>query len=198
MGFGGQQRDPVRIVAVALGFLGVLAVLRPSIAHDQVIFAMAGIGAGATSAMAMMQVRQLGAIGEPEWRTVIYFSLAVCLSSLIVLVGTGWPTLGLGTYLALGAVGLSGMCGQLAVTRAFGRGSTLLTAALQYTTIIFAALIGVGFWGDYLDVLAWCGMALIILAGLISVWRTVKESRAATIAAGAAAANAGPRPRRPR
>src|SRR3546814_18578339 len=37
LGWGGTQRDPVRIVAVALGFLGVLAVLRPSIAHEHLL-----------------------------------------------------------------------------------------------------------------------------------------------------------------
>ena len=80
-------------------------------------------------------------------------------------------------YLALIAVGLTGLCGQLAVTRAFGKGAPLLTAALQYSTIIFAALLGVGFWGDYLDWLACAGILLIIFAGLLSVWRTMRENR---------------------
>lgn len=35
LGWGGAQRDPVRIGAVALGFLGVVAVLRPSINESQ-------------------------------------------------------------------------------------------------------------------------------------------------------------------
>jgi len=177
MGFGGQQRDPIRISAVVLGFLGVLAVLRPSLGANQLLPALSGVGSGALAAVAMMQLRQLGAVGEPEWRTVLYFSLAVCATSLLALVSSGWASLDITAYLALGAVGLAGLCGQLAVTRAFGKGSALLTAALQYSTIIFAALLGVGFWGDYLDTIAWCGMALIIVAGLISVWRTMQESR---------------------
>lgn len=177
MGPGGQQRDPIRIGAVALGFLGVLAMLRPSLGADQMVAALAGVGSGAFAAVAMMQLRQLGTVGELEWRTVLYFSLAVCLTSLVALGLEGWASLDVTAYLALGAVGLAGLCGQLAVTRAFGRGSALLTAALQYSTIIFAALLGVGFWGDYLDMIAWFGMMLIIFAGLLSVWRTVQESR---------------------
>jgi len=55
----------------------------------------------------------------------------------------------------------------------------LLTAALQYTTIIFAALLGVGFFGDQLDAWAWGGIGLIIFAGLLSVWRTMRENRMA-------------------
>ena len=171
-----QPRDVARIAAVALGFLGVIAVLRPSIGDDQVLAASAGLGAGALAAIAMMQLRHLGTLGEPEWRTVLYFSITVCLTSLLALTGQGWHAVDITGYLALGAVGLCGLCGQLAVTRAFGRGSPLLTAALQYTTIIFAALLGVGFWGDFLDLWAWLGMALIIFAGLLSVWRTMSES----------------------
>lgn len=77
----------------------------------------------------------------------------------------------------LAGVGLSGLFGQLTMTRAFGLGSALLTAALQYTTIIFAALIGIAFWGDVPDWLAWAGMALIIGSGLLSAWRTYSEDR---------------------
>ncbi|WP_459618101.1 DMT family transporter [Bordetella sp. 2513F-2] len=178
LGWGGSQRDPVRIVAVALGFLGVIAVLRPSINPDQWLAAALGLTAGATSAVAMLQIRQLGRVGEPEWRTVLFFSLSVCLTSFVGLVWQGWGQADLMGYCALFGVGVAGLFGQLAMTRAFGQGSALLTAALQYTTIIFAALIGLGFWGDHLDALAWAGMGLIIFAGLLSVWRTMREPAA--------------------
>jgi S-adenosylmethionine uptake transporter len=79
--------------------------------------------------------------------------------------------------LTLVGIGCAGLVGQLTMTRAFGLGSTLLTAALQYATIIFAALLGVVFWGDRPAVLAWAGMGLIIASGLLSIWRTYAESR---------------------
>ncbi|ANY15723.1 DMT family transporter [Bordetella pseudohinzii] len=175
LGWGGAQRDLVRVVAVVLGFLGVIAVLRPSINDDQWLAALLGLLAGALSAIAMMQIRQLGRVGEPEWRTVLFFSLAVCLSSVVGLALQGWGSADLMGYFALVGVGTAGLFGQLAMTRAFGHGSALLTAALQYTTIIFAAFIGVGVWGDMLDSLAWAGMGLIIAAGLLSVWRTMRD-----------------------
>ncbi|MGX5660055.1 DMT family transporter [Castellaniella ginsengisoli] len=176
--FGGAQRDPVRVLAVLAGFLGVLGVLRPSIQHDQWLAALMGLGAGGLAAIAMMQIRQLGQVGEPEWRTVLLFSLGVCASGLGGIALQGWRTSDPLALLALVGLGLAGLVGQLAMTRAFGLGSTLLTAALQYVTIIFAALIGVLFWGDRPAPLAWAGMALIIGSGLLSVWRTYTEARA--------------------
>ena len=136
LGWGGAQRDAVRITAVALGFLGVIAVLRPSINDDQWLAALLGLTAGAMSAVAMMQIRQLGRIGEPEWRTVLFFSVAVCLSSAAGLGFDGWGQADWPGYAALVGVGVAGLFGQLAMTRAFGLGSALLTAALQYSTII--------------------------------------------------------------
>ncbi|MDN5843596.1 MAG: DMT family transporter [Alcaligenaceae bacterium] len=175
--WGGSQRDPVRILAVVLGFLGVLGVLRPSIERDQWIAALIGLGAGATAAIAMMQIRQLGREGEAEWRTVLLFSTGACLSGVVGLGAMGWRAVDLPAMLSLLGLGSCGLIGQLAVTRAFGLGSTLLTAALQYSTIVFAALLGVVFWGDRPAALAWAGMALIIGSGLLSVWRTYTEDR---------------------
>lgn len=174
LGWGGAQRDPIRILAVVLGFVGVISILRPSVNDDQWLAASFGLIAGATSAVAMMQIRQLGRVGEPEWRTVLFFSTGVCLSSALGLAIDGWGYTGWQGYLALVGIGTAGMFGQLAMTRAFGVGSALLTAALQYTTIIFAALLGMGLWGDRPDGLAWAGMGLIIAAGLLSVWRTMR------------------------
>ncbi|WP_298015074.1 DMT family transporter [uncultured Castellaniella sp.] len=175
--FGGAQRDPVRVLAVLAGFLGVLGILRPSVEHDQWLAALMGLGAGGLAAIAMMQIRQLGQIGEPEWRTVLLFSIGVCISGVVGIGAQGWRTSDPLALLALTGLGLAGLVGQLTMTRAFGLGSTLLTAALQYTTIIFAALIGILFWGDRPAPLAWAGMALIIGSGLLSVWRTHMESR---------------------
>jgi len=177
LGWGAGQRDPVRILAVLLGFFGVVGVLRPSIEHDHWLAAAFGLGAGALSAVAMLQIRQLGRVGEPEWRTVLIFSSAVCLSSFGGLGIEGWAHLDVKAWLALTGLGVVGMVGQLAMTRAFGLGSALLTAALQYTTIIFAALLGIIFWGDHPDLIAWAGMALIIASGLLSIWRTYSEDR---------------------
>lgn len=174
---GGSQRDPVRIVAVTLGFIGVLAIMRPSVGSEQWLAASIGLCAGAFAAVAMMQIRELGRVGEPEWRTVLIFSCCVCLTGIVGMAFVGWRNIDVVAWLALLGVGCFGLVGQLAMTRAFGLGSALLTAALQYTTIIFAALMGVVFWDDLPDAIAWGGMALIVASGMLSIWRTYSESR---------------------
>ncbi len=55
------------------------------------------------------------------------------------------------------------------MTRAYGKGSTLVSAALSYSGIVFASVLGILIWDDVLPAVAWLGIALIILAGIIAI-----------------------------
>ena len=172
---GATHRDPVCIASVVFGFLGVLAVLQPSLSIQQLVPAALGLLAGGLAAIAMMQIRTIGRLGEPEWRTVLIFSAIVVASSVIGLIIGDWGAADWVGWASLLAIGASGLVGQLAMTRAFGQGSALLNAALQYTTIIFAALIGLGFWDESLNIIGVAGIACVISAGLLSIWRTMRS-----------------------
>ena len=172
---GAAHRDLVCIVSVVLGFLGVLAVLQPSLSVQQLLPAALGLLAGGLAAIAMMQIRSIGRMGEPEWRTVLIFSVVVVASSVIGLIIGDWGAADWVGWASLLAIGASGLVGQLTMTRAFGQGSALLNAALQYTTIIFAALIGLGFWDESIDVIGVTGIVCVISAGLLSIWRTMRS-----------------------
>src|SRR3546814_1201066 len=68
-------------------------------------------------------------------RTDPLFPYTTLFRSLVGLALEGWKDIGVVAWFALTGVGVLGLVGQLAMTRAFGLGSALLTAALQYTTI---------------------------------------------------------------
>jgi len=63
-------------------------------------------------------------------------------------------------------VGLLATTAQWLMTRAYGRGKTLVNASLQYLGIVFSALYGVLLFKDALGASALLGIALIIAAGL--------------------------------
>jgi len=161
--------------SVLAGFAGVAMVLRPTIQPEQLIGALVGLLSGVTAALAYLQVSALSKVGEPETRTVFYFSLGAVLVGGLGMVFAGaspwlWPS-----ALWLLPIGLLAVLGQLCMTRAYASGATLLVANLQYSGIVFAALYGLLIFGDQLPLVGWLGMALIIASGIAA---TVLRERA--------------------
>lgn len=151
---------------VLAGFAGVAMVLRPTLQPDQFVGALVGLLSGVTSALAYLQVSALSRVGEPETRTVFYFSVGAVLAGALGMVFTGaspwhWPA-----ALWLLPIGLLAVLGQLCMTRAYASGATLVVANLQYSGIVFAGIYSLTIFGDRLPLIGWLGMGLIIASGI--------------------------------
>lgn len=156
--------------AVLVGFAGVALVLRPTIEADQGMGGLVGLLSGLASALAYLQVSALSRVGEPETRTVFYFSLGALVVGLAgtLLIGASpwvWPHV-----LWLLPIGLLAVLGQLCMTRAYASGATLVVANLQYFGIAFAALYGILIFGDELPLTGWIGMGLIVASGIAATF----------------------------
>ncbi len=159
-------------LTVAAGFAGVVLVLRPAIAQDQHVAALVGLASGMMAALAYMQVATLGRLGEPETRTVFYFSTGSALAGAAATSFTGWHGLDAPAAWWLLPISLLAVLGQLCLTRAYTRGGTMLVANLQYSGIVFASLYGVALFGEYLPLTGWLGIALITASGMAAtLWR---------------------------
>jgi S-adenosylmethionine uptake transporter len=179
------------LVAVGASFFGVILVLQPAFEAKQWIGGLAGVASSVISAMAYMQVRKLGQMGEPEYRVVFYFSLTTTVTGLAgVLSGdgasasTGQPfhshTPG-GVVLLLG-IGCAALMAQMAMTRAYRVGKVLVVANLQYTGIVFSSLWGLALWGDRFDWHVWMGIGVILASGIAATfYNTRKTVRGAAI-----------------
>jgi S-adenosylmethionine uptake transporter len=176
-----QGRDaPVRqqaplFLAVLAGFGGVAMLLRPTLAPDQVLGALVGLMSGIFAALAYLQVSALSRAGEPESRTVFYFSIGAVLAGLLGMVFVGATPLTWPAALWLLPIGLLAVFGQLCMTRAYASGATLVVANLQYSGIVFAAIYSLTIFGDRLPLMGWLGMGLIIVSGVTA---TVLRARA--------------------
>ena len=167
-----ERLRPALVAAVLVGFVGVALLLRPSFAQSQILAGLMAVASGLFAAMAYYNVRQLGGLGEPEWRVVFYFSLLSALGGLAWVLGAGGfrAVDGEGALLLLG-VGGFGALAQLAMTRAYRHGKTLATAGLAYSTVVFSSLIGVLLWGETLPLPSWLAVALIVASGVLaSYW----------------------------
>ncbi|MBW7861643.1 MAG: DMT family transporter [Rhodocyclaceae bacterium] len=163
--FRERLRWPV-LASVLLGFAGVVLLLQPTLSPDQWLGAAAGLGSGLIASFAYLSVRELGRAGEPEVRTVFWFSATTTLLGLPWATGSTITTTDPGGWAALAGIGLFGGAAQFAMTRAYRFGKTIVSANLAYTTVIFSSLFGVWFWDETLPLGAWVAIALIIASGV--------------------------------
>jgi drug/metabolite transporter (DMT)-like permease len=165
-----ERFKPMLVVALLMGLCGVAILLRPTFSDDNLHAGLIGLASGFFAACAYVNVKKLGEVGEPEWRVVFYFGVAGLIGSAIVqMIWQGafkpvttaniWPLI---------AMGLAATLAQLAMTRAYHSGSTLVVGAFAYSTVVFAAIFGLVFFNERLPLIAWIGMAVVVASGMLA------------------------------
>jgi drug/metabolite transporter (DMT)-like permease len=171
-----ERPDAIVAVAVVLGLSATLVLLKPTIAADKWVAGIVGLLSGAMSAVTYYNVRELSRVVEPESRIVFYYGVFGSLGALVLAIPFGWHVPTSTTIWPLLGVAFMGTLGQIFMTRAFGQGTTLVSAVLSYSGIVFSSLFGIWIFGDDLPWSSWLAIAMIIAAGVIAL-RTTSRSR---------------------
>lgn len=167
----GKGDQPHALLATVLaGFGGVVMVLRPAFEANQLWPGVIGLFSGMTAALAYLQVAALSRAGEPELRVVFYFAAIAAVIGFVGTVFTGFSAWNLEHALWILPIGILASLGQLMMTRAYASGATMLVANLQYSGIVFAALLGMIVFADQLPLIAWAGMIVIIVSGIAATY----------------------------
>ena len=174
-----ERFSPWLLAAVVLGFAGVAMLLQPSFQRGTEGAALIGLFSGVLAAWAYLSVRTLGRLGEPDWRVVFWFGAvasAICGGSQLAIEGfhpVRWDNAWI-----LVALGASGFLAQVAMTRAYRTGNTLVVGAFSYSTIVFATAATIVLWDERLSWLAWAGIAVIVASGILAMRVGKKEKTA--------------------
>lgn len=175
--FLGEQVRLFRLAAVAMGMLGVLIVLGPRLStfSQDTVDKTAALGAmlvlmsAFCAALAQIYIRKLVAT-EQTSAIVFYFSVTSAVLSLCTLpFGWVWPT-ATEAALLVGA-GLLGGLGQIFLTSAYKFAPASVVAPFDYASMIFAIVIGFVFFQEIPDKRTLIGASIVILAGVIIIWR---------------------------
>jgi drug/metabolite transporter (DMT)-like permease len=159
-------------LGLIIGFIGVSLLLRPSFTSADLLAGSIGLLSGIGAAFAYIHVKQLGKVNEPDWRTVFYFTLVSTVGAGLWMLFATFHAVEWQDIPVLLGLGLSATIAQLAMTRAYRTGNTLVVASLAYVTVVLASFFGVLWWDEDLSLEAWIAIALIILSGVISVRST--------------------------
>jgi S-adenosylmethionine uptake transporter len=165
------------VLPIVMSFIGVAILLQPNVSGENLFVEFVALISGLFAAIAFLQVRRLGGMGEPDNRVVFYFSAVATLvgfagaiieQSVDVFSLPVWrPHTIRGAILLLG-VGVSATLAQIALTRAFRLGKTLVASNLQYFGIVFSSIFGILIWHDHLEAAGWLGMSMIVVSGIAS------------------------------
>ena len=169
--FGQMKIQRKMVGALLTGFLGVSLLLQPTLAASQWLGGLIGLGSGILAGLAFFNVRALGALGEPESRTVFYFALLSSVGAMIWMGVFGafeFHPIDLEGGLQLLGVGVFATFAQLAMTRSYRKGNAMVSASLAYSAVIFASLFGVLIWGEHLGIDAWLAIVLIVASGIVA------------------------------
>ncbi|MET0429908.1 MAG: DMT family transporter [Microvirga sp.] len=174
-------KEKIRIYrwsAVAVGFAGVMIMLSPylgtSVAPSHAA-ATSTIGAGlalmgaVTAAGASIQVRRLTQT-EKTGAIVFYFSvMSAALGFGTILLG--WKLPPVMDFALFVATGILGGVGQILVTQSYRHADVSIIAPFEYTTMIWAIILGWFLFGDLPGWTVIAGGILVAGAGLFVVWR---------------------------
>jgi drug/metabolite transporter (DMT)-like permease len=174
-------KEQVRIyrwTAVLVGFVGVLIMLSPYLTGGSLAQGLAGgpvIGAlfclfgACCSAGAAIQIRRLTA-SEKTGAIVLYFSILTTLLGLTTIV-LGWRMPGPGDLALLILIGILGGIGQILITESYRFADTSIIAPFDYTTMIWALLLGWFVFGDLPSLTVSIGGVIVAAAGIFVILR---------------------------
>lgn len=168
--FFGERVGWRRITALAVGFAGVLLVLRPGTESltAGALFAVlgmlgfAGRDLATRAAPARLSTLQLGIYG---------FGALVIAGALLLSVSGGATLPGPGPLAAVAAATAVGVLAYALLTAAMRTGEVSAVTPFRYTRLVFGVALGAAIFGESLDGFTLAGAALIVGSGLYSLMR---------------------------
>ena len=154
----------VRTVLVIGGFLGVLLVAQPSPSMDPNLF-FAFLAGGLYGTYLTMS-RGFAHLGTPVQLTstqLILGAIVLCPFGVMAM-----PTINESVMVLAGISGLSSLGGNLLLILAYSLAPATRLAPFVYFQIIAATSLGALVFGHWPNPMAWCGMVIIIICGVVS------------------------------
>jgi drug/metabolite transporter (DMT)-like permease len=157
-----------RYVAVALGFLGALVIIRPGLDVFQPA-SIFGLGIGFAFAVYILLTRKLR--GQTPPLVTLGWVAAIGVVVTTALVPFVFVPMAPADWLGLLLIGLLGAMAHQCIIRAFEMAPASVLSPLGYAEILMAVLIGYLWFGDFPDGFTWAGICIIAGAGLYVGWR---------------------------
>jgi len=179
-----EYHGRVVLLAVLLGFLGMLLIYKPAM-HFPWYYHAAGLISGVASALAYITVNRLAGYYDSRIIVLAFIGTGVLVPLVFMIIRYSadippddvffiswkWPS-GFEWFYVLW-LGLAALFGQYFVTKAYGADKAGIVSSIGYANIIFSVFIGMALGDAFPDWMSSLGILCIISSGvLISVFKT--------------------------
>lgn len=162
-----------RSLAVLVGLIGVLIVLRPG-AQEFTLGHAAALMTAVTGSVGALLVRKLGR-GERTAVIVLYPMFAMIIAMGFVQPWVYVPA-ALPDLTMMAVVGILAIFAQFMIVQAYRTAPAAVVAPIQYTQILWATLYGWLLFSELPDRFTIIGASVVIASGLYIVWRETRSN----------------------
>ncbi|HET7408773.1 MAG TPA: DMT family transporter [Paracoccaceae bacterium] len=185
--------------AIAVGFLGMLIVLRPGLIPLE-LGPLLVVCSSFLWAICMIIIKVMSRT-ESSLSIVAYMNIFLALFSVGPAIWLWqWPSIE--GWCLMAAIGVTGTLGQLGLSQALAETEPSVVMPFDFLRLIWVAALGYWFFGEIPDVYVWIGGAVIFASGFYLAWREGQNRRgrrdAETRARAAGPGRSGPAPAAPR
>ncbi len=169
-----------RIAALALGFCGMLLVVRPGFAEIN-LGTLLIIASSVSWGLAIAIIKSMSSTESSATLTVymgLFLTPITGAFAFFVWETPTWEQLGW-----LSMIGILGTLGHLAFAQSFRRADSTAVLPLDFTRLIWASIVGYIVWHEIPDAWAWIGGSIIFASATYIAYREARLARAARAAA---------------
>ena len=176
-------KEPIgwrRMSAIAVGFIGVLLIVRPGTdGFDH--WSLMGLASVACVVVRDLSTRTLSR-ATPSAAVAVWASVAVTVMGLAGVALQGWQPLDLTEAAKIGCASLALVVGYLLAVMVMRVGDIGVVAPFRYTSLLWAIVLGWMLFGSLPDGLTLIGAGIVVATGLYTLARERARRRAAAAA----------------
>ncbi|WP_170427355.1 DMT family transporter [Ruegeria arenilitoris] len=167
--FFGEHIGWRRILAIGMGFVGMLLIVRPG-PDGFSIYAVYALIAVASVTVRDLITRRMS-IHVPSLAVTLATSLSITVAAGIATAVTGWEPVPTGAGVLVACAAVFVLTGYLCSVMVMRVGDVGFVAPFRYSSLIWALALGWLVFGDWPDTITMLGAVLVVAAGLFTLFR---------------------------
>jgi drug/metabolite transporter (DMT)-like permease len=163
-------------IAISVGLVGVVVMLRPSASSIVTIGAVAALVAATAYALSVIALRVISHTDSTTSVIIWTVGLMTVITGLIAV--PDWIPVAREHWKWLAALGLFGAIGQHLLTEAFRAAPPAVVAPFEYTALLWGILIDWTVWNVLPATRVYVGGGIVIASGLYLIWHERSQQKA--------------------